>query len=148
MPTGITLKFFGNVPYTNLRTFHAQCGVLILPTLSDTWGLVVNEALAAGVPVFGSCYSQAVLELVRDGVNGWTFHPDRPQELEHALDRMLAADLTTLGNMRKSARISISHLTPEFGAAGFLQAIRLVSDSSVPVVSGNSSMRHSAGNHE
>ena len=54
-----------------------KVGVLVFPTLADEWGLVVNEALAAGVPVLGSLYSQAVEELVRDGENGWTFRPDR-----------------------------------------------------------------------
>jgi hypothetical protein len=88
--------------------------------------LVVNEALAAGLPVFGSRYSQAVLELVRDDVNGWTFHPDRGQELDRALDRMLTADLATLAAMRQSARRSIRHLTPELASDRFLQAIRLV----------------------
>jgi glycosyltransferase involved in cell wall biosynthesis len=132
LPANLKLKFFGNVPYADLCKFYAQSGVLVLPTLADTWGLVVNEALAAGLPVFGSRYSQAVLELVRDDVNGWTFHPDRGQEPDRALDRMLAADLPTLAAMRQSARRSVRHLTPELASDRFLQAIRLVTGASSP----------------
>ena len=125
-PANLTLRFFRNVPYADLCRFYAQCGVLVFPTLADTWGLVVNEALAAGLPVFGSRYSQAVLELVRDGLNGWTFHSDRGQELDRSLNGMLSTDLATLADMRKSARHSIRHLTPEFAAGRFLQAICMV----------------------
>jgi glycosyltransferase involved in cell wall biosynthesis len=148
LPANLTLTFFGNVPYADLCKFYAHCGVLVLPTLADTWGLVVNEALAAGLPVFGSRYSQAVLELVRDGVNGWTFRPDRGQELERALDHMLSTDLATLTDMRKSARRTISHLTPEFASDRFLHAIRLITDASLPTLAGTSSTRLSAGNHD
>jgi glycosyltransferase involved in cell wall biosynthesis len=130
LPANLTLSFFGNVPYADVCSFYAQCGVLVLPTLADTWGLVVNEALAAGLPVFGSRYSQAVLELVHDGVNGWTFHPDRGQELHCSLDRMLSTDVSTLSQMRAAGRLSISYLTPEFASGRFLEAIRVVTDAS------------------
>jgi glycosyltransferase involved in cell wall biosynthesis len=125
MPPGITLRFFGNVPYGGLSRFHAQCSLLVFPTLSDTWGLVVNEALASGLPVFGSCYSQAVQELVGDGLNGWTFCPGNEAELDRQLDRALATTGPLLAPMRSAARRSIAHLTPQLGASRFIEAIRL-----------------------
>src|SRR5258708_3649949 len=130
LPANLKLKFFGNVPYADLCKFYAQSGVLVLPTLADTWGLVVNEALAAGLPVFGSRYSQAVLELVRDDVNGWTFHPDRGQEPDRALDRMSTADPATLPPMPQSPRRTLCHPPPQFARNRFLQAIRLVTGDS------------------
>ena len=63
---------------------------MLFPTLSDTWGLVVNEAMAMGLPVLGSVKSQAVTELIEDGVSGWWFDPTSPQDLERAVDRALA----------------------------------------------------------
>ena len=124
MPPGITLRFFGNVPYGELSRFHAMCGLLVFPTLSDTWGLVVNEALASGLPVLGSCYSQAVQELIRDGQNGWTFCPAHSGELDRQMDRALATDRPQLALMRSAARRSITHLTPQLGASRFIEAIR------------------------
>ena len=43
-------------------------GIFVLPTLADEWGLVVNEAMASGLPVLGSVYSQAAHELCGDGI--------------------------------------------------------------------------------
>ena len=76
LPPQVTVRFFGNVQYLDLPTYFSACDATVLPCLADTWGLVVNESLAAGVPVLGSLYSQAVQELVEDGCNGWTFYPD------------------------------------------------------------------------
>ena len=52
---------------------YAKASLFAFPTLADEWGVVVNEAMAAGLPVLGSIYSQAVEELVEDGVSGWVF---------------------------------------------------------------------------
>src|SRR5206468_11003060 len=89
-PLNLELRFVGNVPYGDLAIWYEQAGILVFPTLADEWGLVVNEALAAGVPVLGSLYSQAVEELVREGENGWTFRPDRAEEMSTALERALS----------------------------------------------------------
>lgn len=124
-PRNLVLKFFGNVPYTCLPNLYAQAGICVLPTLADTWALVVNEALAAGAPVLGSLYSQAVEQLVRDGENGWTYYPDKPNEVERALDRVFGASGRELARMRQAARASVEHLTPEFAVECLLQVIEL-----------------------
>src|SRR6266700_2369535 len=87
--SNVTVRFLGAVPYGNLPNVYAECGLLVFPTLSDEWGMVVNEAMAAGLPVLGSLYSQAVEELVRDAQNGWCFRPDSKNEMYSALDRAL-----------------------------------------------------------
>src|SRR5207249_4625429 len=102
-----------------------RTGILAFPTLADEWGIVVNEALASGLPVLGRVYSQAVEELVRDGKNGWTFRPDRSDELFAALDRALTAPKTRLDEMRAEARRSVEHLTAEFVGQRIVDAIRL-----------------------
>src|SRR5258708_40228945 len=53
-PQNITVKFCGAVAYSELPGIYAQCGLLVFPTLADEWGMVVNEALAAGLPILGS----------------------------------------------------------------------------------------------
>jgi len=121
---GLNVSFLGNVPYEKVPEIYARCGVLVLPTLSDEWGVVVNEALASGLPVLGSVYSQAVEELVQDGKTGWTFRADRPTEMMAACNRALSRCKTQLGSMRQLCREQVRRLTPEFGAACFLTAIR------------------------
>lgn len=45
--------------------------ILILPSYDEPWGLVVNEAMAAGLPVIVSNECGCSLDLVRDGENGY-----------------------------------------------------------------------------
>lgn len=124
LPPNVHVRFFGSVAYRQLPTLYAQCGISILPTLSDTWGLVINEALSAGLPVLGSVYSQAVQELVRDEFNGWTFRPDRPEAFSSALGRALTSELASLERMRQNAQASIAHLDAACTASGFVDAAR------------------------
>jgi FkbM family methyltransferase len=121
----LEVKFIGNVPYSELPEYYAQADACILPTLCDTWGLVVNEALASGVPVLGSLYSQAVEELIKDGVNGWSFYPDRDGEMQKTIDFMFQTNDGELDGMRHAARESIRFLTPQFTAQRFVRAMRL-----------------------
>ena len=73
VPANVSLRFLGNVPYNELAQVYAKAGIFVFPTLADEWGLVANEAMAAGLPVLGSLYSQSVEELVVEGETGWTF---------------------------------------------------------------------------
>lgn len=122
-PHNLDVRFLGNVAYEDLPAIYAQGGILVFPTLADEWGMVVNEALAAGLPVLGSLYSQAVDELVHDGVNGWTFCPDRPEEMFSALNRALTTPKVCLDRMRLAARKAVQHLTPEFVADRVVEAV-------------------------
>lgn len=60
---------------------------LILPSVEDQWGLVVNEAVALGVPVLCSVNVGARDHLVRTGVTGHIFEPDNPEGLAQLLFR-------------------------------------------------------------
>jgi glycosyltransferase involved in cell wall biosynthesis len=122
----LRLRFLGSVPYEKLPELYAQGSIYVFPTLADEWGVVVNEALAAGLPVLGSIYSQAVEELVQEGVTGWTFRPDHPEEMYSALDRAMTVAEKRLDEMRHAGRERIRSLTPEYGARCFLDAIESV----------------------
>ncbi|MFC0406625.1 glycosyltransferase family 4 protein [Roseomonas elaeocarpi] len=108
----VSQRFFGSLPYAALPDIYRQCDALIFPTLRDEWGLVVNEAMAAGLPVLGSIYSQAVEELVREGETGWVFDPRDAASAHAALDRMFGAGPDQLASMRRACRERIGKLTP------------------------------------
>ncbi len=61
--------------------------VFVLPSYSEPWGLVVNEAMAAGMPVIVSEKCGSAPDLVIDGENGFTFNPyeisEMTQKMEH-----------------------------------------------------------------
>ena len=128
-PPQLRLRFLGSVTYEKLPDLYAQGGIFVFPTLADEWGVVVNEALAAGLPILGSIYSQAMEELVEDGFNGWTFRPDHPAEMYTALDRAMAATDEQLDKMRRAGRERIHSLSPEYGAKCYLAAIDFVCSS-------------------
>ncbi len=120
VPQNVKIEFLGNVPYENLPEIYGAAEIFVLPTLADTWGVVVNEAMAAGLSVLGSLYSQAVMELVKDGQNGWTFRADDASETYDAIDRSLKTSVGKLSEMRKCARDTAARLTPHY-VAGLIE---------------------------
>jgi len=125
-PGNVSVRFVGEVSYASLPNIYMECGLLVFPTLADEWGMVVNEAMAAGLPVLGSIYSQAVEELVANGITGWTFRPDCTNEMYAALDRAFNTSERHLNEMRRAARARIKDLTPEKAATLVLDAVRYV----------------------
>ena len=113
VPANVKLEFLGAFQYDDLPEIYESAGVFVLPTLADTWAVVVNEALVAGLPVLGSVYAQAVDELIEDGRNGWIFRPDVEEDTYRAIDRMMNTSETELNAMRAYGRTLASQLTPE-----------------------------------
>jgi glycosyltransferase involved in cell wall biosynthesis len=111
--SNLSQRFLGEVPYSELPFWYCKADILAFPTLADEWGLVVNEAMAAGLPVMGSVYSQAVTELIEDGVTGWLFDPTDEASTEGALDRLYSVSAKKLAEMRAAAQERIALLTPE-----------------------------------
>ncbi len=122
--SNLTQHFVGAVPYDDLPSWYSQADILVFPTLLDEWGLVVNEAMAAGLPVLGSIYAQAVTELVADGVTGWIFDPTSDSNVTDALDRIWATPDDVLIDMRAMGKARIAGLTPETAAEKMLDALR------------------------
>jgi glycosyltransferase involved in cell wall biosynthesis len=115
-PPNLRRVFLGNSDYERLPEIYANADVFAFPTLADTWGVVVNEALASGLPVLGSSYAQAVSELVRDNANGWTFRSDHKEEMAAALERALSVSREELAQMSACARETALRLTPDYAA--------------------------------
>jgi len=122
-PPNLSTRFWGHVAYQDLPQVYAQGSILVFPTLADEWGLVVNEAMAAGLLVLGSLYSQAVEELVREGENGWLFRPDSSEEAYAALDRALNTSPALLQEMRANARRTAQTISLDVVADRILRAI-------------------------
>ncbi|MDB5393551.1 MAG: glycosyltransferase [Rhodospirillales bacterium] len=126
LPANFTQLFHGNMPYAALPAIYQNCGALILPSLMDEWGLVVNEAMASGLVVLGSVYSQAAIEMVEDGENGWLIDPLRGASIEAALDELFDTPMEQLAKMRVAARQRAMQITPRGAAARLYSAINMV----------------------
>jgi glycosyltransferase involved in cell wall biosynthesis len=124
LPANLRVTWAGHVSYEELPHWFEGARTLIFPSLADEWGMVVNEALAAGVPVIGSRNSQAVEELIEDGVNGWTFQPDSAEKVSGVIDRALSIDEATHMRMRAAARAAAGALEPDVAAARMAGLLR------------------------
>jgi glycosyltransferase involved in cell wall biosynthesis len=125
LPENVTVRTSDSLPYQQIAKAYQQASLFVLPTLADEWGLVVNEAMAAGLPVLGSVYSQAVEELVQDGVNGWVFRPDDPEAIDAVLERALLVGAPELARMGAAARDAVRFLTPELAADRLVEGLRV-----------------------
>lgn len=123
------VTFLGYLTQEQLAEAYHRVSICAFPTLADEWGVVVNEALCAGVPVLGSIHSQAVDELIREGYNGWRFDPTSPDSTNAGLTRALSATRETLNQMSENARESISGITPQSIARRMAKAIASLRES-------------------
>ncbi|MDF0603616.1 glycosyltransferase [Psychromarinibacter sp. C21-152] len=113
------VQFAGYVTHPEIYSYYARAHALILPSKNDQWGLVVNEALAAGVPVLVSHNCGCVPELVHDGVTGWTFPPTDIAGLSEMLQRV--HKLTPV--QREGMRIGCKEAIQDFGLPRFTDGI-------------------------
>ena len=90
----------------------ALSNVLVLPSRSEPWGLVVNEAMACGLPVIVSNRCGCVPDLVHDGQNGFVFDPDQPAHLSHLLLQFMNGKVD-VARMSQSAQQLIAPYAPE-----------------------------------
>jgi glycosyltransferase involved in cell wall biosynthesis len=111
LPPNLQIDFKGSMKFEELPSQYHRAELYVYPTLADEWGLVVNEAMMAGLPVLGSRFSQAVEELVVDGVNGWVFNPNDEHDTYDAIGRALQADTKTLEAMSDRAVHTVAGLT-------------------------------------
>jgi glycosyltransferase involved in cell wall biosynthesis len=83
------VHFAGFQQYEILSIYYGLAGAFVMPSFhSEQWGLVVNEAMAAGLPVIVSKAAGSSAELVKNGINGFVFDPSNPQELADCLFRI------------------------------------------------------------
>jgi glycosyltransferase involved in cell wall biosynthesis len=82
------LEFTGWLGADAVAHTLASSLALILPSIEEQWGLVINEALALGVPVLCSDNVGARDTLVRTAVNGYVFEPDNAEGLAQLMARL------------------------------------------------------------
>jgi glycosyltransferase involved in cell wall biosynthesis len=105
-----------------LPAVYALAEALVFPTHSDPWGLVVNEALACGLPVIASEVAGCVADLVRDGENGRVVRAGDAQALSRAMDQFLNDPELPKKMGQNSLEIS-SRFTPQAWAEGVAGAL-------------------------
>jgi glycosyltransferase involved in cell wall biosynthesis len=98
------VRFYPFQDQTALRVMYRHALAFILPSRSDQWGLVVNEAMASGLPVIVSRRCGCANSLVVEGENGFVFSPENRQELISCMEKIIKRSQESLSGMRAKSR--------------------------------------------
>ena len=109
----------GPIAYDLLPIYYGLATAFVHASTTEQWGLVVNEAMAAGLPVLVSNRCGCVTDLVREGENGHTFAPQDIHKLAALLGKLAAATGPEIAKMGAGSRSIISRWGPDHFAAGF-----------------------------
>jgi 1,2-diacylglycerol 3-alpha-glucosyltransferase len=119
------IRFVGFVHREDLPTLYALADSVLLPTHSDPWGLVVNEAMSCGRPVVVTSVAGCASDLVKDGWNGCVVSPGNIPQLSAAMAR-LAGDSELRRQMGIRSREMIQAFSPDCWADGIANAMSVV----------------------
>ena len=100
---GTASTFVGYLAGEELAAAYASADAFLFPSSTETLGLVLLEAMAAGCPVVGANRG-GIPDIVTDGVNGCLYDPDQPQSLEAAVRRLLG-NANQRRDLREAARL-------------------------------------------
>jgi glycosyltransferase involved in cell wall biosynthesis len=113
------IHFAGFVQRDELASYYSLANCVVLPTHSDTWGMVVNEAMACGLPVICSEAAGCAADLIKE--NGRIVAPQNVFQLTRAMDE-IATDAALREEMSRESRKIIQRYSPELCAAGIAEA--------------------------
>ncbi|MFA4902763.1 MAG: glycosyltransferase family 4 protein [Desulfobaccales bacterium] len=117
------ILFTGYLHQDERAYYYSTADIFAFPTLSDGWGLVVNEAMMFGLPVVVTSEAGCARELIKG--NGFVVRPGSAVEIKQALESLLDDEELRKRMGIKSKEI-IGHFTIENAKDVFLRAIRTV----------------------
>ena len=120
---GVPVTFAGFHNQGALPSAYAAMDALVLPSdARETWGLVVNEAMACARPALVSSAAGCTPDLVQQGETGFSFAVGDVRTLAAAIEA-LASDRTNVSRLGEGARALIGHYTVKEAASGVLAAV-------------------------
>ena len=115
----------GHVGVDAMPALYALGDIFVLPSTEETWGLVVNEAMACGLPVIVSDRVGSAPDLVREGRNGFVVPAGDADSLAQRALQVLR-DEALLGRLATCSTELITAFTPERAAEQFAAAVHHV----------------------
>ncbi len=109
----------GFINQQEMPTLLGACDIFVLPSEDEPWGLIVNEAMCAGLPVVASSEVGCSVDLIEDGGNGQTFRAGDVDGLTNAL-RPIVSD----ANLRKAMSARSRELIGRWSYRECLEGLR------------------------
>jgi glycosyltransferase involved in cell wall biosynthesis len=119
-PPPVDAHFVGFQNQTQISPYFHASDILVLPSRSEPWGLVVNEALHHGLPVVVSDAVGCAPDLVESGVNGYVFETDSLSGLASCLVQALKFENQPVA--REKCRRKVGGYSIESAARGIKAA--------------------------
>lgn len=107
------VQFAGLKNTRETTVYYAFASCFVLPSVREPWGLVVNEAMASGLPVLVSERCGCAEDLVEQGRNGFVFNPERGEELTNRMLSIGSSSQKALQAMGEKSREIIAGFSPE-----------------------------------
>jgi len=117
--------FVGGKSWKEVVDFYTISDVFILPSISEPWGLVVNEAMMCGLPVVVSKRCGSYWDLVKEGINGFGFDPFNQKELQEIMLKFMNKEVD-MKKMGEESKNIIKDYTPENAAKQMFIGIKKV----------------------
>jgi glycosyltransferase involved in cell wall biosynthesis len=118
----VEATFHGFASQQELPGLYRSARMFLFPTEADVWGVVANEACAAGLPVIVSPHAGVAGELVLDGQNGFICNLDAKLWADRAILLLMQPDLCRSFSQRSLALVAT--YTFDNAATGLLDACR------------------------
>lgn len=111
------VHFIGFKSKEELKEYYLASDLFVLPTREDVWGLVINEAMANGLPVITTNKCVAGVELVKDGWNGFIVDVDDSEMLSKRIneiinDKELMLEMSS-NSLKVSSKYTIENMASE-----------------------------------
>jgi 1,2-diacylglycerol 3-alpha-glucosyltransferase len=116
------VHFPGFLQQDEMLPYFAHASCFIHASVQEQWGLVVNEAMAAGLPVLVSNRCGCFEDLVIEGANGFGFDPENMEQLTELMLKVSSGEVD-LDQMGQVALDHIQQFSPTYFAEGLTQAI-------------------------
>jgi glycosyltransferase involved in cell wall biosynthesis len=114
--------FLGFRDWDDLPRFYAAADLFVLPSVREQWGLVVNEAMASGLPVVATRKVGAAQDLIIEGQSGYSVPENDAEALASAIDRACQSE-ERLRTMGERAQKLIEGWNYDATLSGFYQAL-------------------------
>ncbi len=122
----------GFLTYQQIAHWYGLAAAFIHPALVEQWGLVINEACAAGLPILCSNTVGACASLVKDGKNGFTFDPQQTADIVRSLLKIHAMDESDRIKVGQASQAIVAQYSPHQFGEGLFNAINVALSMSGP----------------
>lgn len=116
----------GFVQPDQLPELMQRASAFVLPSVREPWGVVVQEAAAAGLPLICSDACGAAVHLLQDGYNGYLFETENPKHLAACMARMTQQSDNVLSEMGERSHQLSRQYTPKRWAQTLVNGIHRV----------------------